>query len=161
MTDALRPSMLVTLFEDVRPMALSGLASGFVAAVALLRLHELWCAIWLVVDVALLAARLAIARAYVVERNAGRDRAEYWAMHYAPVSLLACFVLGLGAMGCVDAADVELGTLAVMIAGGVFGGTIAGSGGFAVQGGGTQTLTGANTYTGGTTIGSGSTLALS
>ncbi|WP_155628337.1 autotransporter domain-containing protein, partial [Burkholderia multivorans] len=46
-------------------------------------------------------------------------------------------------------------------AGGVFGGTIAGSGGFAVQGGGTQTLTGANTYTGGTTIGSGSTLALS
>ncbi|OXH94151.1 hypothetical protein CA830_03345, partial [Burkholderia multivorans] len=63
MTDALRPSMLVTLFEDVRPMALSGLASGFVAAVALLRLHELWCAIWLVVDVALLAARLAIARA--------------------------------------------------------------------------------------------------
>ncbi|MCA8315975.1 diguanylate cyclase [Burkholderia multivorans] len=121
-TDALRPSMLVTLFEDVRPMALSGLASGFVAAVALLRLHELWCAIWLVVDVALLAARLAIARAYVIERNAGRDRAEYWAMHYAPVSLLACFVLGLGAMGCVDAADVELGTLAVMIAGGVFGG---------------------------------------
>uniref|UniRef100_UPI0015882CF2 autotransporter outer membrane beta-barrel domain-containing protein n=1 Tax=Burkholderia ambifaria TaxID=152480 RepID=UPI0015882CF2 len=46
-------------------------------------------------------------------------------------------------------------------AGGAFGGTIAGTGGFAVQGGGTQTLTGANTYTGGTTIGSGSTLALS
>jgi len=37
---------------------------------------------------------------------------------------------------------------------------IAGTGGFAVQGGGTQTLTGANTYTGNTTIGSGSTLAL-
>ncbi|AOI75912.1 sensor domain-containing diguanylate cyclase [Burkholderia sp. NRF60-BP8] len=121
-TAALRPSMLVTLFEDVRPMALSGLASGFVAAVALLQLQQLWCVAWLVADVGLLVARLSIARAYAVRRNAGDDRAEYWAMRYAPVSLVACFVLGLGAMGCVQAADVELGTLSVMVAGGVFGG---------------------------------------
>ncbi|OOB25378.1 GGDEF domain-containing protein [Burkholderia cenocepacia] len=121
-TAALRPSMLVTLFEDVRPMALSGLASGFVAAVALIRLQQLWCLAWLVVDVGLLIARLSIARAYTVRRNAGDDRAEYWARRYAPVSLVACFVLGLGVMGCVQAADVELGTLSVMVAGGVFGG---------------------------------------
>jgi len=31
-------------------------------------------------------------------------------------------VLGLGVMGCVQAVDVELGTLSVMVAGGVFGG---------------------------------------
>ncbi|KVF78271.1 diguanylate cyclase [Burkholderia sp. FL-7-2-10-S1-D7] len=121
-TAALRPSMLVTLFEDVRPMALSGLASGFVAAIALIRLQQLWCFVWLVVDVGLLAARLAIARAYAVRRAAGDDRAEYWALRYAPVSLAACFVLGLGVMGCVEAPDAELGTLSVMVAGGVFGG---------------------------------------
>ncbi|KVL43194.1 diguanylate cyclase [Burkholderia territorii] len=121
-TAALRPSMLVTLFEDVRPMALSGLASAFVAAIALIRLHQLWCFVWLVVDVGLLAARLAIARAYAVHRAAGDDRAEYWALRYAPVSLAACFVLGLGVMGCVEAPDAELGTLSVMVAGGVFGG---------------------------------------
>ncbi|KAB0643665.1 sensor domain-containing diguanylate cyclase [Burkholderia latens] len=121
-TAELRPSMLVTLFEDVRPMALSGLASAFVAAIALIRLQQLWCFAWLVVDVGLLAARLAIARAYVIRRAAGDDRAEYWAQRYAPVSLAACFVLGVGAMGCLDAPDVELGTLAVMVAGGVFGG---------------------------------------
>lgn len=121
-TAALRPSMLVTLFEDVRPMALSGLASAFVAAIALIRLQQLWCFVWLVVDVALLVARLAIARAYATRRAAGDDRAEYWARRYAPVSLAACFVLGLGVMGCVDAPDVELRTLSVMVAGGVFGG---------------------------------------
>ncbi|MBR8299537.1 diguanylate cyclase [Burkholderia dolosa] len=119
---ALRPSMLVTLFEDVRPMALSGLASGFVAAVTLIRLQQLWCLAWLVADVGLLVARLAIAHAYRVRRDAGDDRAEYWATRYAPVSLAACFVLGLGVMGCIDSADVELGTLSVMVAGGVFGG---------------------------------------
>ncbi|AFQ50570.1 sensor domain-containing diguanylate cyclase [Burkholderia cepacia] len=121
-TAALRPSMLVTLFEDVRPMALSGVASAFVAAIALIRLQQLWCLAWLVVDVGLLAARLAIARAYAVQRDAGDDRVEYWALRYAPVSLAACFVLGLGVMGCVQATDIELGTLSVMVAGGVFGG---------------------------------------
>ncbi|KWF11509.1 sensor domain-containing diguanylate cyclase [Burkholderia pseudomultivorans] len=121
-TAALRPSMLVTLFEDVRPMALSGVASGFVAAIALLRLHQLWCLAWLVADVGLLATRLAIASAYNAQRDTGDDRAEYWALRYAPVSLAACFVLGLGVMGCVSAVDVELGTLSVMVAGGVFGG---------------------------------------
>ncbi|ABO57933.1 diguanylate cyclase [Burkholderia vietnamiensis] len=121
-TAALRPSMLVTLFEDVRPMALSGIASGFVAAIALIRLQQLWCLIWLCVDVGLLAARLAIARAYVVHDAAGEGRPEYWALRYAPVSLAACFVLGLGVMGCLDSPDIELGTLSVMVAGGVFGG---------------------------------------
>ncbi|AOK19648.1 diguanylate cyclase [Burkholderia cepacia] len=121
-TAALRPSLLSPLFEDIRPMFLSGLASGFVAAVALIRLQQTWCLIWLIADVGLLAARVAIARVCVARREAGDDRAEYWAMCYAPVSLVACFVLGLGVMGCVQAVDVELGTLSVMVAGGVFGG---------------------------------------
>ncbi|MEN2474211.1 diguanylate cyclase domain-containing protein [Burkholderia sp. GS2Y] len=121
-TAALRPSMLITLFEDIRPMAMSGLASGFVATVALIRLQQLWCLAWLILDVGLLVARIAIAHAYTVRRDAGDDRAEYWAMHYAPVSLAACFVLGLGVMGCLQATDIELGTLSVLVAGGVFGG---------------------------------------
>ncbi|MGU7784577.1 diguanylate cyclase domain-containing protein [Burkholderia sp. PU8-34] len=121
-TAAMRPSLLSTLFEDIRPMFLSGLASSFVAAVALMRLQRTWCLLWLIADLGLLAARLAIARAYVVHRNAGDPRTEYWATHYAPVSLAACFLLGLGTMGCLQAVDVELGTLSVMVAGGVFGG---------------------------------------
>ncbi|WP_431822542.1 diguanylate cyclase domain-containing protein [Burkholderia sp. F1] len=121
-TAALRPSLLSTLFEDIRPMFLSGLASGFVAVVALLRLQQAWCLVWLIADVGLLAARVAIARVCVARREAGDDRTEYWARRYAPVSLVACFLLGLGTMGCVEAADVELGTLSVLVAGGVFGG---------------------------------------
>ncbi|MBN3789989.1 sensor domain-containing diguanylate cyclase [Burkholderia sp. Ac-20353] len=121
-TAALRPSLLSTLFEDIRPMFLSGLASSFVAAVALMRLQQTWCLLWLIADLGLLAARLAVARAYIAHRDAGDPRAEYWAMRYAPVSLAACFLLGLGTMGCVQAVDVELGTLSVMVAGGVFGG---------------------------------------
>ncbi|PCE33225.1 sensor domain-containing diguanylate cyclase [Burkholderia ubonensis] len=121
-TAALRPSLLSTLFEDIRPMFLSGLASGFVAAVALFRLQQTWCLVWLIADVGLLAARVAIARVCVARREPGDDRTEYWARRYAPVSLVACFLLGLGTMGCVEAADVELGTLSVLVAGGVFGG---------------------------------------
>ncbi|KVZ41146.1 diguanylate cyclase [Burkholderia ubonensis] len=121
-TAAMRPSLLSTLFEDIRPMFLSGLASGFVAVLALLRLQQTWCLIWLIADIGLLAARVSIARVCVARREAGGDRAEYWALRYAPVSLVACFLLGLGTMGCVEAADVELGTLSVLVAGGVFGG---------------------------------------
>ncbi|PAJ81581.1 sensor domain-containing diguanylate cyclase [Burkholderia ubonensis] len=121
-TAAMRPSLLSTLFDDIRPMFLSGLASGFVAVVALLRLQQTWCLIWLIADVGLLAARVAIARVCVARREAGEDGTEYWARRYAPVSLVACFLLGLGTMGCVEAVDVELGTLSVLVAGGVFGG---------------------------------------
>lgn len=121
-TAEMRPSMLSTLFDDIRPMFLSGLASCFVATVALIRLQQTWALLWLVADLGLLVARLAIARSYVTRRDAGDDRAECWALRYAPVSLAACFLLGLGTMGCVEAADVEVGALAVMVAGGVFGG---------------------------------------
>ncbi|KVL94254.1 sensor domain-containing diguanylate cyclase [Burkholderia stagnalis] len=121
-TAALRPALLSTLFEDIRPMFLSGLASGFVAAVALVRLQQTWCIVWLLAELGLLSARVAIARAYVVHRDAGIDCAEFWALRYAPVSLVACFVLGLGTMACVEAVDVEMGTLSVLVAGGVFGG---------------------------------------
>ncbi|MGZ2747621.1 diguanylate cyclase domain-containing protein [Burkholderia stagnalis] len=121
-TAALRPPLLSTLFEDIRPMFLSGLASGFIAAVALVRLQQTWCIVWLLAELGLLSARVAIARAYVVHRDTGVDCAEFWAIRYAPVSLVACFVLGLGTMACVEAADVEMGTLSVLVAGGVFGG---------------------------------------
>ncbi|MBN3821682.1 PAS domain-containing protein, partial [Paraburkholderia sp. Se-20369] len=121
-TAALRPPLLSTLFEDIRPMFLSGLASGFIAAVAVVRLQQTWCLVWLLAELGLLAARVAVARAYAVHRDAGEDHAEFWARRYAPVSLAACFVLGLGTMACVEAVDVEIGTLSVLVAGGVFGG---------------------------------------
>ena len=75
-TAEMRPSMLSTLFDDIRPMFLSGLASCFVATVALIRLQQTWALLWLVADLGLLVARLAIARAYVTRRDAGDDRAE-------------------------------------------------------------------------------------
>lgn len=59
-TLAIRASLLSTLVEDIRPLLLSGASSAFVAAVALLRLHTLWSALWLVGDALLLAARLGI-----------------------------------------------------------------------------------------------------
>ncbi|CAN0625434.1 Diguanylate cyclase [Burkholderia multivorans] len=121
-TAALRPSLLSTLFEDIRPMVLSGMASLFVASVALLRLEQTWAFVWMLAEVALVGGRFGIARAYLAQRDAGEDQPERWAMRYAPVSLAACFLLGLGTMGCVDSVDVELGTLSVMVAGGVFGG---------------------------------------
>lgn len=121
-TAAIRSSMLSTLFEHTRPLLLSGLASAFVAFVALVRLHQMWAALWLVADICLLAARLGIAHAYVVRSRTEPAHPGPWAMHYAPVSLLACLLFGIGTMACVMSPDAELASLAVMVTAGILGG---------------------------------------
>src|ERR1700730_9704906 len=65
-TVSIRSSLLSTLFENIRPLFLSGVSSTFVALVALVRRHQMWAALWLVADICLLAARLGIAHAFVV-----------------------------------------------------------------------------------------------
>ncbi|RDK01710.1 sensor domain-containing diguanylate cyclase [Paraburkholderia lacunae] len=121
-TAAIRSSMLSTLFENTRPLLLSGLASAFVALVALIRVHQRWAALWLIADLCLLAARLGIAHAYVVRSRTEAAHPAPWATRYAPVSLLACFLFGIGTMACVMSPDAELASLAVMVTAGILGG---------------------------------------
>lgn len=121
-TVSIRSSLLSTLFENVRPLFMSGVASAFVALIALIRVHQLWAALWLVADVCLLAARLGIVHAYVVRRRANAVHPGPWVARYAPVSLLACLLFGVGTMGCIMSADAELATLATMVTAGILGG---------------------------------------
>lgn len=121
-TVSIRSSLLSTLFENLRPLFLSGVSSAFVALVALIRLHQTWAAIWLVADIGLLAARLGIAHAYCVRSRAGAIPPQPWAARYAPVSLLACLLFGTGTMACVMSPDAELASLAVMVTAGILGG---------------------------------------
>lgn len=121
-TTSIRPSLLSTLFEDIRPMFLSAIASVFVASVAVFRLQQTWTVLWLAADVSLLVARLGIARAYAARSRTEANCAERWAARYAPVSLLACLLLGVGAMGCVMSTDTELSSLSVMVTAGILGG---------------------------------------
>jgi diguanylate cyclase (GGDEF)-like protein/PAS domain S-box-containing protein len=101
---------------------LSGVSSAFVALVALVRLHQMWAALWLVTDICLLAARLSIAHAYVVRGRTDAVHPGPWAARYAPVSLLACLLFGIGTMACVMSPDAELASLAVMVTAGILGG---------------------------------------
>src|ERR1700761_516065 len=103
---SIRSSLLSTLFDNVWPLALSGIASVFVALVAFVRLHEEpWTAVWLAADAGLLAARLGIGRAYLTRSRAGYVHPGPWAIRYAPISLVACLTLGLGTMACVMSSD--------------------------------------------------------
>jgi diguanylate cyclase (GGDEF) domain len=119
---SIRSSLLSTLFENIRPLFMSGVASSFVALVAIVSLHQMWAALWLVTDIGLLAARLVIAHAYVVRSRTGAVHPGPWAARYAPVSLLACLLFGLGTMACVMSPDAELASLAVMVTAGILGG---------------------------------------
>ncbi|MFM0009119.1 diguanylate cyclase domain-containing protein [Paraburkholderia sediminicola] len=121
-TVSIRASLLSTLFENIRPLFLSGVSSSFVALVAVVRLHQIWAALWLVTDIALLAARLGIAHAYVVRSRTGAIHPGPWVTRYAPVSLMACFLFGLGTMACVMSPDSGLASLAVMVTAGILGG---------------------------------------
>jgi diguanylate cyclase (GGDEF)-like protein/PAS domain S-box-containing protein len=121
-TISIRSSLLSTLFENLRPLFLSGISSAFVALVALVRLHQTWAALWLVADICLLAARLGIAHAYVVRSRTVVVHPGLWAARYAPVSLLACLLFGIGTMACVMSQDAELASLAVMVTAGILGG---------------------------------------
>jgi hypothetical protein len=121
-TASIRSSLLSTLFENLRPLFLSGVASAFVALVALVRLHQTWAALWLVTDICLLAARLSIVHAYVGHSDTAMFHPGPWAARYAPVSLLACLVLGIGTMACVMSPDTQLASLAIMVTARVLGG---------------------------------------
>lgn len=121
-TASIRSSLLSTLFENIRPLLMSGVASAFVALVALVRLHQMWAALWLVADIGFLAVRLGIVHAYVVRSRADSVHPGLWAARYAPVSLLACLLFGVGTMACVMSPDTELASLAVMVTAGILGG---------------------------------------
>lgn len=121
-TASIRSSLLSTLFENIRPLFMSGVSSSFVALVALVRLHQIWAALWLVADLCLLAVRLGIARAYVARNRTDAVHPGAWATRYAPVSLLACFLFGTGTMACVMSPDAELASLALMVTAGILGG---------------------------------------
>ena len=121
-TVSIRSSLLSTLFENLRPLFLSGVASAFVALVALVRLHQTWAALWLVTDICVLAARLSIVHAYVGHSHTAMFHPGPWAARYAPVSLLACLLLGIGTMACVMSPDAQLASLAIMVTAGVLGG---------------------------------------
>jgi hypothetical protein len=65
-TVAVRSSLLSTLFENIRPLVMLGVASGFIALEAVILLHQLWAELWLVTDIGLLVARLGIVCAEIV-----------------------------------------------------------------------------------------------
>jgi hypothetical protein len=121
-TVAVRSSLLSTLFENIRPLVMSGGASSFIALVAVIRLHQAWAALWLVTDIGLLLTRLGIARAYIVRSRTDAVHPGPWAVRYVPPSLLACLLFGLGTMGCILSHDGELTALAVMVTAGILGG---------------------------------------
>ncbi|TKC87773.1 diguanylate cyclase [Trinickia terrae] len=118
----IRASLLSTLFGNTRSLWMSGTAGSFVALIALLRLHQPWAAMWLAVDLALFATRLAIIGSYVAHNRVEPVPPEPWAARYAPVSLLYCLALGAGTMGCVMSPDAEMASLATMVTAGILGG---------------------------------------
>ncbi|WP_181448480.1 sensor domain-containing diguanylate cyclase [Paraburkholderia phytofirmans] len=121
-TGAVRTSLLSTLFENVWPLVMSGGASGFIALVAVIRLHQTWAELWLATDIGLLVTRVGIARAYIVRSRTDAVHPGPWAVRYVPASLLACLLFGLGTMGCIMSHDSELASLAVMVTAGILGG---------------------------------------
>ncbi|HKR41543.1 MAG TPA: diguanylate cyclase, partial [Paraburkholderia sp.] len=119
---SIRSSLLSTLFDNVRPLFMAGVASTFVALIALARLHQAWAAIWLVLDVCILATRLLVIRSYVGRNHASAEHPGLWAAWYGPLCLVATLALGLGTMTCVMSADRELAALAIMVTAGILGG---------------------------------------
>ncbi|SAL37390.1 sensor domain-containing diguanylate cyclase [Caballeronia telluris] len=121
-TPAIRASLLSTVLVDNRPLLLSGIAGVFVAMTAVLRLHERWAILWLVLDVSLLTARLAVVQLYRAKSRPAPLHPGPWAARYVPFALAACLLLGLGAMACVISRDAVLATLAIMVTAGILGG---------------------------------------
>jgi diguanylate cyclase (GGDEF)-like protein len=121
-TGSIRASLLSTLFENTRPLLMSGLSSLFVAAVACVRLHQPWTLLWLVAEVLFLTARMGIAHVYVARNRVAPAHPGPWAARYAPMSLLACLTFGLGTMASIISSDTELALLALMVTAGILGG---------------------------------------
>ena len=119
---SIRSALLSTLFDNVRPLFMAGVASAFVACIALLRLHQSWAAIWFAVDLAVMGARLLVIRAYLERSRSNLNHPGPWAAVYSPLCLLATTSLGLGTMACVISADRELAALAIMVTAGILGG---------------------------------------
>jgi pilus assembly protein TadC len=92
-TVSIRSSLLCALFEDQRSLFMSGVASAFVALVALVRLHQAWAALWLAADICVAISRLGIVHAYVVRSRTDAIDPGPWAARYAPLSLLASLML--------------------------------------------------------------------
>ncbi|KVR69020.1 diguanylate cyclase [Burkholderia cepacia] len=121
-TPAIRASLLSSLFDDQRSLFLSGIASAFVALVAFLSLHRAWPLMWLVTGLAVLVARLGIARAYVIARRSAQISPLGSVKQYAPLALLASALLGFGSMGCLISRDAGASALAIMVTAGTLGG---------------------------------------
>jgi diguanylate cyclase (GGDEF)-like protein/PAS domain S-box-containing protein len=119
---SIRSALLSTLFDNVRPLFMAGVASAFVACVALLRLHQSWAAIWFAVDLVVMCARLLVIRAYLERSRSHLEHPGPWAAMYSPLCLLATTSLGLGTMACVISVDRELAALAIMVTAGILGG---------------------------------------
>ncbi|MBP0590208.1 diguanylate cyclase [Paraburkholderia sp. LEh10] len=119
---SVRAALLSALFDNAWPLFLSGISSAFVAGVACFRLQQQWTALWLIADVAVLAARLSIVRTYLARSRTGVVHPAPWAARYAPLGLIACLLLGLGTMACFLSSDKELAALAIMVAAGILGG---------------------------------------
>ncbi|WP_353558251.1 diguanylate cyclase [Paraburkholderia terrae] len=121
-TPSIRASLLSTLFDNVWPLVMSGVASGLVAVVAFVRLHQLWAVAWFIADLCVLSVRVGIARAYVVRSRAVMLSPGPWARFYGPAALITSLLLGMGTMMCVMSPDGELTSLAIMVAAGILGG---------------------------------------
>jgi diguanylate cyclase (GGDEF)-like protein len=119
---SIRSSLLSTLFDNARPLFMAGMASAFVALVALARLNEAWPLIWLVLDAGVLATRLFVIYVYLDRNNRRIVHPHSWAAWYALLCMLATLILGLGTMACVMSRDRELSSLAIMVTAGILGG---------------------------------------
>lgn len=121
-TTAIRSSLLSSMFDNQRALLMSGVASAFVALVALVTLHLLWPALWLVSGMGVIAARLAIAHAYVEASRLATIHPLGPARRYALLALLTSALLGAGSMACIMSGDAALSTLAIMVTAGTLGG---------------------------------------
>ncbi|AFT90072.1 sensor domain-containing diguanylate cyclase [Paraburkholderia phenoliruptrix] len=119
---SIRSSLLSTLFDNARPLYLAGVASTFVALVALARLNQPWALIWFVLDAGVLATRLYAIHAYLRCNNGRTEHPRSWATWYAPLCMLATLIFGLGTMASVMSRDRELAALAIMVTAGILGG---------------------------------------
>lgn len=118
----IRSALLSTLFDNLRPLLMAGMASAFVAVMAFTRLHQWWAAVWLAADVGLTVARLAMVRAWSARNRSGTVRPHAWASSYVPLAALSSLMLGAGSMACVVSADAALAALAIMVTAGILGG---------------------------------------
>lgn len=121
-TPAIRSSLLASLFDDQRSVLISGIASAFVALVAIVSLRGVWPALWLVAGLVVIGARIKVAHAYVAAIRSVPVHPLRAATHYALLALLTAAMLGAGSMACVMSGDAALSALAIMVTAGTLGG---------------------------------------